>query len=199
MSLLRDLLRIAAGTDPYQYPLRKKKTRSRPTIRTGLPFSIVDLPFVDSFIDNVIMDTVEPVPGSVVYCGLAMNMVEHSGIYIGSGKIVHLEGSGYITSVTKAKFLNRLDGLNSAITVYVSSEDGRAVGSPAVAAKAKAMVGKHCDYKLFSNNCHVFTATCLGPPLPMVPTSLGGVKSSAKAKLGCNEWLAWAQPKSKVK
>jgi hypothetical protein len=165
-----------------------------------MPLDLQDLrnlPFVGSFIDNVILDTVEPVPGSVVYCGLAMNLVEHSGIYIGSGRIVHLEGSGYIRSVNRTKFLDRLDGFNSAITVYVSSKDGKAVGSPAVAARAKAMIGKYRDYNLLSDNCHALTSTCLGPPLPILPASLGGVKSSAETKLDCNEWRAWTLPQSK--
>ncbi len=202
MSLIRDLWRIATGTDPYLNPIRKKRAPKPFTPTSGMPLDLRDLrnlPFVGSFIDNVVLDTVEPVPGSVVYCGLAMNFVEHSGIYIGSGLIVHLEGSGHITSVTRANFLDRLDGFNSAITVYVSSKDGKAVGSPEVAARAKAMIGKHLDYKLLSKNCHLFTATCLGPPLPILSSTLNGVKSSAETKLDCDEWRAWTLQTSKRK
>lgn len=38
---------------------------------------------------------VTPLPGSVIICDL-MDVVEHSGIYIGNNKIVHLSGSGRI-------------------------------------------------------------------------------------------------------
>lgn len=193
MGLLKDLWRITIGTDPYVNirlgkPLRpKKKKRIQETSK---------IPFISSFWDNVFATTVEPIPGSVIYCGLGFNLVEHSGIYVGRGRIAHLEGSGYVKSVTRAQFLERLDGLNVAITVYVSSKNGKAVGSPAIAARAKAMIGTKREYNLLTNNCHSFAASCIGTPISSLPSSLGGVKASAEQKLDCDEWLAWTMAKS---
>ena len=51
------------------------------------------------FIDYIFRDQVRPKKGSIVYCDLAF-FVEHSGVYIGNNKIVHLDGSGYVEVVT---------------------------------------------------------------------------------------------------
>jgi len=53
---------------------------------------------IEGFVDYVFRDHVRPKIGSVVYCDLWM--VEHSGIYIGNNRIVHLDGSGKIEIVT---------------------------------------------------------------------------------------------------
>lgn len=108
--------------------------------------------FVDSFIDNVFKDKVKPKVGSVVHCGLLANKIDHSGIYIGYNKIAHLDGSGKIETVTPEVFLNRLDGLNMAISIYVSCKDGKAIGSRIVAENAKRKIGKSVKYNLFNNN-----------------------------------------------
>lgn len=192
MGLLRDLWRIANGTDPYLNPTPKAKHHikapPRPYQTGDLPD--IKIPFVSSFVDNVLATTVTPVPGSVIYCGLAMNMVEHSGIYIGNGKIVHLQGDGKITAVSRAEFLERLDGYNVAITTYVSSRGGKAVGSKAVAAKAKAWIGDTRDYNLITNNCHRFSSECIDYEAEL-KTTLTGLKATAEGHLNCNQWLAW--------
>lgn len=50
----------------------------------------------ESIIDNVFRAHTSPVIGSVVYCDLLFGYAEHSGIYVGDDKIVHLDGSGLI-------------------------------------------------------------------------------------------------------
>ena len=52
-----------------------------------------------------------PTPGTPVFCDLAV-AVEHTGIYIGRNRIVHLEGDGNIRSVSPEEFVARLDGKN---------------------------------------------------------------------------------------
>ena len=44
-------------------------------------------------IDAFFIHSVRPAVGSVVYCNLSM-VAEHSGIYVGDGQIVHLNGNG---------------------------------------------------------------------------------------------------------
>lgn len=120
-----------------------------------------NLQFVDSFINNVFIEPVRPVVGSVVHCGLAVNKVEHSGIYVGYNKIVHLDGSGLVEIVTPEQFLNRLGGFNMAMSIFVSSRDGAAVGVREAALMAKKMVGSKLEYSLLENNCHAFVSNCL--------------------------------------
>ena len=99
--------------------------------------------------------------GSVVYCGLLNNNLEHSGIYIGNNEIVHLDGSGLIEIVSPETFLNRLDGLNMALSIYVSCKDGKSVGLAKVAENAKKKIGQKIDYHVVKNNCHMFSSGCL--------------------------------------
>ena len=144
----------------------------------------------ESFIDNVFRDKVEPVPGSVVYCDLGVigYTVEHSGIYIGDNRIVHLDGSGEIEEVSPEKFLERLDGWNMAMSIYVSSCDSDAVGSNEVANRAKEMIGRYRDYNVLLDNCHQFTSGCLTGDFENSDNLMCMLKNTAKKELGADEW-----------
>ena len=49
---------------------------------------------------------VMPKKGSVLYCDLSFGIAEHSGIYVGDNRIVHLNGKGEIEAVSPAAFLS---------------------------------------------------------------------------------------------
>lgn len=99
--------------------------------------------------------------GCVVYCNLA-GIAEHTGVYVGRGKIAHLDGSGRIELVTKAQFLARLDGRNPADTVFVScNNQGKVVGHKDWATRALSIVGEQREYSLLRDNCHQFVAECV--------------------------------------
>ena len=49
---------------------------------------------------------VMPKKGSVLYCDLTGSFLEHSGIYVGDNRIVHLNGKGEIEVVSPAEFLS---------------------------------------------------------------------------------------------
>lgn len=142
------------------------------------------------FIDNCIRDTVTPVQGSVVCCDLAL-VFEHSGIYIGNNKIVHLDGSGIIESVSPRQFMERLDGLNFAISIYVSSNNGCSIGSAKVAERAKSMIGRSRDYNFILDNCHQFTAGCLTGDFENSNNFLWLLKDEALKYIDADEWRAW--------
>lgn len=155
------------------------------------------LKIAESFIDNVVRDRIsEPAVGSVVYCALAMGYLDHSGIYIGENQIVHLDGSGEIEIVTPEAFLNRLGGLNLAISITVSCSSGKAVGSEEVAKRAKRQVGRKIQYRLLTNNCHAFTAGCLSGNFDNWSVTMGALKSAAQLHLGAKEWRVWDQSKT---
>ncbi len=152
---------------------------------------------VNSLIDNEVRTMVEePAIGSVVYCDLAFSTVEHSGIYVGNNKIVHLNGDGIVEKVTAKKFLARLDGINTAITIMTSCDGSTPVGSKAVAKRAKKKVGKKLDYKLLEKNCHAFCISCLINDFNYTHSMLlgGGFSlliETAENELSADDWRAW--------
>ncbi|QCG98975.1 hypothetical protein E6C67_26855 [Azospirillum sp. TSA2s] len=150
--------------------------------------------FAESFVDNVIRDTVYPVPGSVVYCELTFGLCEHSGIYIGGDEIVHLDGSGYIERVSSKEFLERLKGLNTAISIYVSCEDKAPARSSMAVGRAKEMVGHKRAYNVILDNCHQFTSGCLTGNFNNTDNFLWMLKDTARREIGANSWRVWNRP-----
>ena len=141
----------------------------------------------ESFVDDVIRDKVEPIPGSVVYCDLAMGFAEHSGIYIGYNKIVQLNKYGDIEIVSLKEFI---DG-TTAMNILVSCKDTEAVGSQEVARRAENMVGKSRDYNVILDNCHQFTAGCLTGDFEDANNFLTFLKMQTEKVLGTNTWRHW--------
>ena len=152
-------------------------------------FGIFNL--AESFIDNVFRDKVYPVRGSIVYCDLAFGIAEHSGIYIGGNKIVHLDGSGVIEIVSPKRFMDRLGGNNSAISIYVSCDGDSPVGGSAVAERAERMIGKCRNYKVILDNCHQFTSGCMSGNFENSDIFLWELKHTAKSKISANTWRVW--------
>jgi len=144
-----------------------------------------------SFFDNVLRDCVYPVKGSVVYCDLAFGSAEHSGIYIGNNEIVHLDGSGNVEIVDPKEFLNRLDGFNLAISIYVSCDGSSAVGGDIIAERAKKMVGEKRDYNLIFDNCHQFTSGCIMGNFENSDNFLWMLKDTAEKEINANTWRVW--------
>lgn len=133
---------------------------------------------------------VMPRPGSVVICDL-VDIVEHSGIYIGDNKIVHLSGNGRIETVSPEEFIARLNGLNKSMFIEVSCCDGVAVGSEDVAQRAIAMIGGSRKHNLVLDNCHQFTSGCLSGNFENPDNFLLFLREEAKRVLGSNGWRAW--------
>lgn len=146
---------------------------------------------IESAIDNIIKDKVTPAIGSIVYCDLLFGNAEHSGVYVGDGQIVHLSGDGAIEVVDATRFMDRLGGLNSAISIYVSCKDGAAVGSISAAGRARRLIGTGREYNLLFDNCHQFTSGCLSGNFDNPSNFLYFLKNDAKNYLGCNEWRVW--------
>ncbi|WP_116644303.1 lecithin retinol acyltransferase family protein [Salinivibrio sp. HTSP] len=156
---------------------------------TGVAFGLTS-GLAESFVDNVLRDKVQPVPGSLVYCDLALAF-EHSGIYVGNDQIVHLNGDGRVEAVSPARFLQRLGGFNPAISIYVSCRDKQAVGSPAAAARAMQEIGKRQDYNVLFDNCHQFSSWCLSDNRANSDSFTWMLKDTAKAHLHANTWRVW--------
>lgn len=157
-----------------------------------LPFKSPIENFVESFVDNVIRDKVSsPTIGSVVYCDLAAGLAEHSGIYVGNNHIVHLNGDGSIERVTPQQFMDRLDGWNTAISIYVSCNNGSPVGSRDAAKLAESKIGHQRDYNLIFDNCHQFSAGCLTGNFENSCNLFSFLKDEVRNKIGGDEWRVW--------
>ena len=145
----------------------------------------------ESFIDNVIRECVSPVLGSVVYCELAFGNAEHSGVFIGNNKIAHLDGDGCIEIVSPTKFLGRLGGWNSAISIYVSCNGVLPVGGEIIAKRARKLVGHKRSYNVILDNCHQFTSGCLTGNFDNSDNFIWMLKHTASKEINSNSWRVW--------
>lgn len=153
--------------------------------------------FSGSFIDNVIREKICYLPpGAVVYCDLLC--FEHSGIYVGNDKIVHLDGSGDIELVSPKTFISRLGGFNNAISIYASCIGTSPVGSEDVANRALNMVGNYRNYNLVLDNCHQFSAGCLSGEFDNPCNFLWALKHEARNILGSDTWRIWDKDASEL-
>ena len=130
---------------------------------------------------------VMPKKGSVLYCDLSFGIAEHSDIYVGDNRIVHINGKGEIEVVSPAAFLSPF----ALQDIYVSCMENSAVGSERVATRALSMVGKKRNYNLVMNNCHQFTTGCLTEDFENSSNLLTFLKMQAKDTLGADTWHLW--------
>ena len=124
---------------------------------------------VSQIVDEFFVSSNKPEMGSIVYCNLALAF-EHTGIYVGRNKIVHLNGNGKIEEVGFNRFVNRLDGANPAISIYCAVDsNNEPISNRLVAERALSLLGTRRDYNLLLDNCHKFTYYCMtGDTLPIV-------------------------------
>lgn len=186
------LIRILSGVLTYAEKKIIKKTIETP---------ITDL--TNLFVDNVIRDSVEPVPGSVLYCDLIPGFADHSGIYVGGGDecIVELSKTNsrsIIQRVTPQEFSSTGTG----ISIYVSCHNTEAVGNESIACTALDMVGTDIGkYSIAFNNCHMFSEFCLCRGNSKSSSMIGKMineemtlehlKKRAAKILNANDWRVW--------
>lgn len=145
--------------------------------------------WTEKTIDAFFIHSVRPAIGSVVYCNLAV-VAEHTGIYVGRNKIVHLNGNGRIEKVSAESFCERFHGKNPAFTIFCPTDvRGRALGDKMVAEYALNCVGRVVNYNPAINNCHCFTARCLERQARFCP-SFAALEVLVAAKYGACNWRA---------
>ncbi len=132
-------------------------------------------------------DKVTPKIGSIIYCDLAFGYMEHSGVYIGDNKIVHLSGKGRIEVVSAKEFISGTTACN----IYVSCRDSQSVGSANVAQRALSQVGQHRNYNFILDNCHQFTAGCLSGCFNNSCNFLWMLKNESKKNIFSDSWNHW--------
>ena len=141
-----------------------------------------------SLIQNLFWKTNSPIRGSIVYCDLAFGYAEHSGVYVGNGRIIHRNGKGLIEAVSVNQFLAD----TTAISIYIScNAQGSAVGSESCAQTAEGMLGVQTDYSLLNENCHQFCSYCLDGDIFSSTFTLTQLKRDAHAYIQASQWRVW--------
>lgn len=148
---------------------------------------------------------VVPIEGSVLYADLYF-FVEHSGIYVGNGKISNIKVNKLSKGDSSVKISDAKDFTEKAFRkkIYVSSNEKRAVGNIVVSNYALSRVGDKRPYNLFLKNCHTFCTLCLDKinlntmEETVVDTvdetwerTIRALKRKAQKKLGATKWYVW--------
>lgn len=161
-------------------------------------------------IDNVFRDKVKPVFGSVVCCDLSIGPlgplfgapltlldanVDHSGIYVGWGKIAHRDGNGYLKIVSTNEFISRHNGNNCAMSIYVSCKGTKPVGSKHAVNIARSAINdiEHEGYSLLWKNCHQFVQYCITGEIhdSISNCTFSSLQSVIEEKYGFDNWRVW--------
>ncbi|MEZ8796719.1 hypothetical protein OAA_01955 [Vibrio cyclitrophicus 1F175] len=141
-----------------------------------------------SLIQNLFWKTDGPVRGSIVYCDLAFGYAEHSGVYVGNGRIIHRNGKGLIEAASIRQFLAD----TSAITIYISCDaNGTSVGFDDIANDAEALLGTQQAYSVLSKNCHQFCSYCITGSIHTNTFTLAQLKRDAREYIKASQWRAW--------
>lgn len=104
---------------------------------------------------------VAPVKGCILKCDLGV-LLEHTGVYIGDGKIVGLNRHSQIKIENEHSFFP--PGTNpESHRIYAAcyGDTDEPLMSTAVARRAKKKVDQQTPYNVLFNNCHRFTTGCI--------------------------------------
>lgn len=135
-----------------------------------------------------------PKRGSIVHCKLTGG-VEHSGIYVGEGKIVELNGDGDIRKVNYNVFLYGDSWVRSGIRVYIACDTkGNVLYDSLIASRAERKAGEKRNYNLILSNCHNFTCECITGCIDNADTFFTFLEETISNKLNNGnsiKWLPW--------
>ena len=140
---------------------------------------------------------VYPVKGSIVCCLLGA-VLDHSGVYVGNDTIIHRDGDGYLAEVSPREFIERLSGVNPAVTIFVSCKGDNPVGSEKAAQRAREALydPQHDGYNLLMKNCHQFCHYCLTGQKDNGAGDFTflSLENELRHILNANSWRAWHLP-----
>ena len=78
------------------------------------------------------------------------------------------------------------------MSIYVSCNNKKSVGSELVAQRALAMVGQRRNYNFLLDNCHQFCCGCLTGEFNNNNKFLWQLKKIAKQEIQAKEWRIWS-------
>ena len=104
---------------------------------------------------------VKPVRGCILRCDLGV-VLDHTGVYIGRGRIVSLNRHGQVRIETPVSFFPPgTDPLKNRIYTACLKGTDTVLASSAAAARAKKKNNAKTEYNVLFNNCHRFTCGCV--------------------------------------
>ncbi|MCS7460829.1 lecithin retinol acyltransferase family protein [Paenibacillus doosanensis] len=136
--------------------------------------------------------SIPPETGSIIYTELAFGAAEHSGIYLGYNRVIHLNGQGYIEEVSLHEFTGHITTFNHEIYVPCYSDMDLAVSFPSAAGRAIDKIGSTRDYNVILDNCHQFCAGCVTDDFNNSCNFLWMLKDLVREKHGSSvTWRKW--------
>ena len=146
--------------------------------------------FLSSAVSHIIYDPVKPRAGAILRCDLGFGTADHTGIYVGRGQIVELQGNGWITRVSADEFKDCFCG--TALSIYAACDsNARILSSTKIANRAKKMCECHRDYNVLLDNCNQFTAGCLTGDFDNGCSFLWMLESVIKDELNGGDSICW--------
>lgn len=103
--------------------------------------------------------------GSIVACDLVNGLLDHSGIYVGNGEIVELNGNSEICKISLYNFITSSD-YRTGQDLFVATWKGKTICSQEIADRAIIAYEQYKNreikpYNIVWNNCHQFCAECV--------------------------------------
>ena len=167
-------------------------------IKVGNPLDSLDdpleNPLIESFVKHVFCKQVKPILGSIIKVDLALSQIEHTGIYVGGGKIVELNGDGEIRKISYDKFISSSIA-RTGISAYVAcNESGYPLGDPEIANRALSLIDTSRNYNLILDNCHQFTSGAITGRFENFNNFFTFLEKTIKKELNNGKeikWLVW--------
>lgn len=104
--------------------------------------------------------TASPIlPGTIARCPMLVGY--HTGIIIGSDRIVELTGSGRIQICSFKEFKDMSHGIASNKIEVACDHLGRPYSRSGWANRARMFKDRYTEYDLLKNNCHGFVLQCI--------------------------------------
>lgn len=173
-----------------------KRLAAQAVVKTGAKMAVgmVAANMAQSFVDNVVKEKVKPVPGCIVRCDLALGAADHTGVYIGSNKIVELDGDGDIRMVTPGTFMDN-SVQRTGISIYIACDQtGKVLYNGTIADRARTLVGSARNYQWILDNCHQFTSGCITNDFENADNFFWMLEDTISRRLNNGspvKWLVW--------
>jgi hypothetical protein len=135
-----------------------------------------------------------PRPGTPVYTELGFGTMEHSGIYMGQGRLIELNGQGGIADVTIKEFTNHITTFNHELWVPVNKNLDMVINFYKAYDNALDALFNNSgrNYNLLFDNCHQFTSGCITGDFENTHNFLWMLKDQvAKSEYEDVVWKKW--------
>jgi len=114
---------------------------------------------------------VKPKKGSLLAVGLALGVIDHTGIYVGGGYVIEQHGNDALKKVTLEEFMrgdNELHARGVNFNIQIACDNtGTPLAKKRVAKKAiefyEDYERRNKKYSIVFNNCHQFCWECIAP------------------------------------